>query len=138
MMGSPSLEEDPSGSSRGLHYVAGPQAGMKASGWIVMRPEPSAFMVRMLEVEKSGESRSNAILSPAGAYLGVKSCLAPGTVSCSRPVPSGRMAQIAECFGLQQLVSKTRLDASGDQSDSKASWLAVVSSRTSVPWAPIR
>src|SRR5436190_22916358 len=124
MMGSPSLKEDPSVSLRGRHYGADPQAGLKASNWIVVRPEPSGFMVRMRDIEKSAESRSNTILSPAGAYSGVKSCRAPGKVSCSKPVPSEPIAQIAECSGLQQLVQNTRRDPSGDQSGSRASRLA--------------
>src|SRR5438094_4735163 len=105
---------------------------MKASAWIGVGFEPSGFMTRMLDVEKSGESRSKAILSPAGAYSGVKSWSSPGWVSCLSPVPSERVLQIAELKGLQQLVSKTIRDPSGDQSDSKASRLVGVSSRTFV------
>src|SRR5437763_9716072 len=95
-------------------------------------------MTRMLDVEKSGESRSKAILSPAGAYSGVKSWSSPGKVSCLSPVSSERILQIAECRGLQQFVSKTIRDPSGDQSDSKASRLVGVRWCTFVPWAPIR
>src|SRR5438094_2528893 len=100
---------------------------MKASAWIGVGFEPSGFMTRMLDVEKSGESRSKAILSPAGAYSGVKSWSSPGQVRCLSPVPSERILQIAECRGLQQFVSKTIRYPSGDQSYSKGARLLGVS-----------
>ena len=39
-----------------------------------LRPLPSAFMMTMLELEKSGASRSKTRASPCGDQEGLKSC----------------------------------------------------------------
>src|SRR5437773_12507199 len=95
-------------------------------------------MVRILDVEKSAESRSNTIRFPSGANSGVKSRFAPGKVSRTRPDPSGWTIQIAECFGLQQFDETAISVPSGDQSGSNACRLAGVILATSVLWSPLR